>query len=176
MRHTGRTDIALTDKGEQQATDAGGRLQATPALVLCSPLERARRTAALAGLQPDDYLDDLLEWDYGAWEGRTTEEIRDELGSPNWTIWSAPIPAGATPGEQAADVALRAQRVIDGTLPTIHSGGDVVLVAHGHVLRILAATWLDLEPVAGRLFALDPAQVSVLGFEREQRVIRQWNG
>jgi probable phosphoglycerate mutase len=175
LRHTGRTDIALTDKGRQQATAAGAGLPATPALVLCSPLERARHTAELAGLRPAEYLDDLLEWDYGAWEGRTTEEIRGQLGQSAWTIWSAAIPAGATPGEQPVDVALRVQRVIDRCLPTIESGGDVALVAHGHVLRILTATWLGLEPAAGRLFALDPAHVSALGFEREQRVIRQWN-
>lgn len=175
LRHTGRTDIALTDKGRQQAATAGADLPAPLALVLCSPLERARQTAQLAGLAPDDYIDDLLEWDYGAWEGRTTEEIRDHLGRPDWTIWAEAIPAGATPGEQPADVAIRAQRVIDRCLPTIDSGGDVALVAHGHVLRILTATWLGLEPEAGRFFALDPAHVSALGFEREQRVIRQWN-
>lgn len=179
-RHTGRTDVALTTTGEQEATAVGVELRTilgeqAPALVLCSPLQRARRTADLALLQPDDYTDDLLEWDYGAWEGITTDEVRAKLGDADWTIWSNPIPIGQTHGEQPSDVAARTRRVIDRCLPVVSAGQDAVLVAHGHVLRILTATWLGLDARAGRLFALDPARLSALGFEHEQRVISKWN-
>ncbi len=179
-RHTGRTDIPLTPSGEQAAVEAGNRLRAilgdkTPALVLCSPLQRAQRTAELAGLPVTDATKDLLEWDYGAWEGLTTPEIRARLGDADWTIWSNPIQRGETPGEQTSDVAARTRRVIERCLPLVTVDADVVLVAHGHVLRILTATWLGLDAKAGRLFALDPARLSALGFEHEQHVIRQWN-
>ncbi len=179
-RHTGRTDIPLTPAGEQAAREVGVRLDRVlspkaPALVLCSPLERARRTAELAGLEVSDATKDLLEWDYGGWEGLTTPEIRAKLGDADWTIWSNPIPKGETPGEQTSDVAARTRRVIERCLPLVAVDADVVLVAHGHVLRILTATWLGLDSKAGRLFALDPARLSVLGFEHEQHVIRQWN-
>lgn len=171
-RHTGRTDIPLDDVGEQQARAIAGILQGrTFDEVLVSPLARARATSRAAGLD-DDHLDpDLLEWDYGAWEGRTTSEIRIELGEPDWTIWSAPIPEG----EQAEDVEVRAQRVLRRVEPTIANGGTVALVAHGHLLRILTAAWLGLPARAGRLWALEPATISVLGYEHEQRVIRRWN-
>jgi broad specificity phosphatase PhoE len=190
LRHTGRTNLPLTVRGEQQAIQAGAELRAAtqtdaspsahsrevhPSLVLCSPLLRARRTAELAGLVPDAFEDDLMEWDYGAWEGITTAEIRAVRAEPTWLIWDEPIPAGDTPGEQLADVALRAARVISSCLPALSSGNDCVLVAHGHVLRILTATWLGLSPDAARFFALDPARLSSLGFEHEQRVIRSWN-
>lgn len=179
-RHTGRTDIPLTPSGEQAAVEAGNRLRAilgdkTPALVLCSPLQRAQRTAELAGLPVTDATKDLLEWDYGAWEGLTTPEIRARLGDADWTIWSNPIQRGETPGEQTSDVAARTRRVIERCLPLVTVDAEVVLVAHGHVLRILTATWLGLDAKAGRLFALDPARLSALGFEHEQHVIRQWN-
>lgn len=179
-RHTGRTDIPLTPSGEQAAVEAGNRLRAIlgdkpPALVLCSPLQRAQRTAELAGLPVTDATKDLLEWDYGAWEGLTTPEIRARLGDADWTIWSNPIQRGETPGEQTSDVAARTRRVIERCLPLVTVDADVVLVAHGHVLRILTATWLGLDAKAGRLFALDPARLSALGFEHEQHVIRQWN-
>ena len=174
-RHTGRTDILLTAEGESQATAAGGRLTAKPGLVLCSPLTRARRTAELAGLQPDAYDDDLMEWDYGAWEGLTTLEIRDRTGDPTWRIWNDPIPAGATPGEQIADVGLRTSRVIGRCMPLLRKDIDCVLVAHGHALRVLTAMWLGLSPDAARFFALAPASMSTLGFEHEQHVISHWN-
>lgn len=176
-RHTGRTDLPLTAAGEQAALalrPVTSSLQ--PGLVLCSPLQRARDTARLAGLTPDAYVDDLLEWDYGAWEGRTTADIRANLDDPSWTVWAQPIPAGTSPGEQPADVAARARRVIDRCAPILSAGADCVLVAHGHVLRILTATWLGLPPVDGRLFALDPARLSALGYEHEQPVIARWNG
>lgn len=175
-RHTGRTDLPLTARGEQVAAAlAPSVAQLTPALVLCSPLERARRTAELAGLHPDTEDPDLLEWDYGAWEGITTAEIREELDDPHWLIWDHPVPAGATPGEQLDDVAVRVERVIDRCAPVLDSGGDCVLVAHGHVLRILTARWLGLPPIDGRLFALDAGRLSALGFEHQTRAITLWN-
>ncbi len=175
-RHTGHTDVPLTDEGVQQAEAVRAELaQVTPELVLCSPLSRARETARLAGLSPDDVIDDLREWDYGAWEGRTTKEIRTSLQDPTWVVWDHPIPPGDTPGEQLDQVSVRVDRVIARCLPVVSDGGSCVLVAHGHVLRILTARWLGLPPIDGRLFALDPARVSALGFEHEQHVIRQWN-
>ena len=175
-QHTGRTDIPLTAQGERNADAVRAELAGmTPGLVLCSPLSRARETARRAGLTPDDITDDLLEWDYGAWEGRTTAEIRAATGDPHWLIWDHRIPPGDTPGEQLTDVAARVARVIDRCLPVLDSGRDCVLVAHGHVLRILTATWLGLPPIDGRLFALDPARLSSIGFEHETHVIRSWN-
>ena len=175
-QHTGRTDIALTPQGEANATALRADIDRLhPGLVLCSPMGRARDTARLAGLTPDRYIDDLLEWDYGAWEGRTTAEIRADLGDPTWVVWDHPIPPGATKGEQLADVRARVSRVIDECAPVLDAGQDCVLVAHAHVLRILTATWLGLPPISGRLFALDPARLSCLGHEHEQRVIRSWN-
>lgn len=176
-RHTGRTDVPLTPVGESAAAEVRTAMASLPVgLVLCSPLQRARATARLAGLQPDAVDDDLLEWDYGAWEGRTTTEIRVESGDPAWVVWDHSVPPGAqTPGEQLPDVGRRVARVIDRCRPVVADGRDCVLVAHGHVLRILTATWLGLPPVAGRLFALDPARLSALGFEHEQQVIAQWN-
>ncbi len=174
-RHTGRTEIPLTAQGEADARAVASALPRNPDLVLCSPLQRAQHTAALAGLTITETVPDLLEWDYGAWEGMTTPEIRMQLKEPEWTIWSEPIPGGATPGEQLAQIHDRTARVIARCMPVVEEGGVCVLVAHGHVLRILTATWLELEPIDGRLFALDPATMSILGFEHEQRVIRTWN-
>jgi probable phosphoglycerate mutase len=175
-RHTGSTDVPLTEQGEREADAVRRELaDVTPGLVLCSPMTRARDTALRAGLVPDDVIDDLREWDYGAWEGRTTAEIRAELGAPAWLVWDHPVPPGQTPGEQLDEVAVRVDRVIARCQTVLDDGNDAVLVAHGHVLRILTARWLGLAPVAGRLFALDPARISALGFEHEQHVIRSWN-
>jgi broad specificity phosphatase PhoE len=176
LRHTGMTDVPLTAEGEKQADAVRSELNGVaPALVLCSPLRRARETARLAGLTPEAFTDDLLERDYGAWEGRTTKEIRETLGNPQWTVWTSPMEPGATPGETLDQVAVRVDRVIERCLPVVQGGGDCVLVAHGHVLRILTARWLGLPPLDGQLFALDPARLSALGFEHENHVIRQWN-
>ena len=176
-RHTGRTDILLTEAGEEQAQAAGRALtDVFPALVLCSPLIRARRTAEIAGLTPDAFEDDLMEWDYGAWEGLTTAEIRILRGDPGWRVWDEPIPPGtapgSTPGEQLSDVRVRVDRVIARCTPVLEAGRECVLVAHGHLLRILTATWLDLPPDAANLFALEPGHRSSLGYER---VIMSWN-
>jgi broad specificity phosphatase PhoE len=175
-RHTGRSDIPLTPAGRAAASSLAPHMSAHPfAFVACSPLQRARETAVLAGLTPDVFTDDLLEWDYGAFEGRTTSQIRQEEDDPTWVIWDAHIPPGRTPGEQPADVARRCRRVLQMCGPYLEQGQDVALVAHGHVLRILTATWLDLDARAGRLFALETGTVSYLGFERDQHVIDSWN-
>jgi len=175
-QHTGRTDIPLNAAGEDlartRARDLAGR---SFALVLCSPLARARRTAELAGVVPDAIDADLSEWDYGAWEGRTTAAIRVERDDPTWTIWDQPIPPGDTPGEQAEDVAVRSQRVINRCMAHLVAGHDCLLVAHGHLLRILTATWLGLPAPDGRLWTLSAGGLGALGWERTQPVIAQWN-
>ncbi|CAB4615295.1 unannotated protein [freshwater metagenome] len=170
-KHTGSTDVPLTPKGKEAARALVNVVPKNPDLVLCSPLLRAQHTAALAGLVVTRIEPNLIEWDYGNYEGRTTAEIRAELKDPSWLIWDYPIPNG----EQLTDVALRVDRVIAELIPIVQSGGTVALVAHGHVLRILTARWLGLSPINGRLFALSPATVSTLGFEHEQRVITMWN-
>jgi broad specificity phosphatase PhoE len=167
-RHTGRTDIPLTELGREQATSVAARLAGRPfALVLSSPLSRALDTARLAGfadqVQTDD---DLLEWDYGADEGRTTPEIR--VDRPSWSIWDD----GPDAGETIDEVAARADRVVG---VAREQPGDVLVFAHGHVLRVLAARWLGLPPASGRLFALSTATLSILGWEREAAVIERWN-
>jgi broad specificity phosphatase PhoE len=168
-RHTGRTNVPLTNEGRRRASALGERLGGRQfCLVLTSPLARAFETCRLAGYgDAAERSDDLLEWDYGAYEGRTTKEIREEV--PGWTVWTHGVPGGET----AAQVGARTERVIARALEV--TGGDVALFAHGHLLRVLTATWLGLPPEGGRLAALGPASLSVLGYEREQRVIRKWN-
>lgn len=171
-RHTGRTDIPLTPDGRRRAAQVAPLLTAvTFGLVLCSPLSRARDTAELAGLTPDGFDDELLEWDYGVYEGRTTTDIRAERNDPDWVIWDDPIPQGERPD----DVGVRASAVLARVRPVIEGGRNVMLVAHGHFLRMLTATYLGLPPVDGRMFALDAGGVSVLGHERTQPVITGWN-
>jgi probable phosphoglycerate mutase len=167
-RHTGRTDITLTPTGERQAAALGMALTGRRfALVLSSPLRRARETCRLAGYGDEaTMIDDLVEWDYGIYEGKTTKEIR--LEQPEWSIWTASV----ANGESIEQVRQRAQRVIQRSLA---ANGDVVLFAHAHILRILAACWLGLPPDAGRLFVLRTASLSVLGFEHDTRVITRWN-
>jgi probable phosphoglycerate mutase len=167
-KHTGRTDIPLTPAGREQAARAAARLAAWRfALVLVSPLRRARDTAELAGLGAHAELDpDLLEWDYGDCEGLTTAEIREER--PGWTVWD-PGPRG---GETVDQVAARADRVIARACAV---EGDVAVVAHAHLLRILGARWVDLDPRFGARLKLDTAAVSELGREREVRAIDRWN-
>jgi len=174
-RHTGLTDLPLTPEGEEAARSLKPLLPMAFDLVLSSPLQRARRTAELAGLHLTAVDPDLLEWDYGAWEGLTTAEIRAQRHDASWVIWNQPIPSGQTPGEQLADIAARTDHVIERCLPVVRAGGRCALIAHGHVLRILTARWLGLEARAGRLFALNSATLSTLGFEHEQQVIGTWN-
>jgi probable phosphoglycerate mutase len=168
LKHTGRTDLPLTDEGRRMAGLVGRALKGrTFALVLTSPLQRARETCALAGLGDQAQIrPDLLEWDYGAYEGLTTAEIREK--NPSWSLWDDGVPEGET----AADVGTRVDRVI---AEVRGAPGDAALFAHAHVLRVLAARWLDLPPDAGRLFALATATISILGYEREQPVIGCWN-
>ena len=167
-QHTGRTDIPLTETGRHQAEALGRHLRhRTFALVLTSPLARARETCKLAGFgDAGQASDDLLEWDYGVYEGRTTRDIQAE--QPGWSIWTAPI----AKGEAVEHVGERVRRVIDRAAA---ASGDVALFAHAHVLRILAACWLGLPPAGGRLLALGTAAISVLGYEHETRVITVWN-
>ena len=166
--HTSRTDIPLTARGEQRAEKIRDYLAHRKfSLVLTSPLQRARETCRIAGYSDVAQIEEnLREWDYGIFEGRTTADIRKD--QPDWSIWDSPVPEG----EPVEHVAARAQKVIDRAL---QAGGDVALFAHAHILRILAATWLGLEPRGGRLFALGTGSVSTLGFERETRVISTWN-
>ena len=167
-RHTGRTDIPLTAAGRQQAQAVARRFaDRSFALVLSSPLSRALDTAKLAGFgEQVETTDDLLEWDYGADEGRTTAEIREDR--PGWTVWRD----GPHKGETADQVASRVDRVIERVR---EAPGDALVFAHGHVLRVLAARWLGEPPTEGRLYALSTATVSVLGWERETAVIERWN-
>ncbi|MEA2270917.1 MAG: hypothetical protein QOD55_2840 [Solirubrobacteraceae bacterium] len=166
--HTGRTDVSLTDPGRARARELAAVLRDRRfALVLTSPLGRARETAALAGLgEAAQPREDLMEWDYGDYEGITTAEIRET--DPDWYLWRDGVPGGET----ADEVAARCDRIIAEVLSV---DGDVAIVAHGHVLRALSARWVE-EPVrlGGRLF-LSTGSYSVLGFEREVRVIRHWN-
>jgi broad specificity phosphatase PhoE len=167
-KHTGRTEIPLTERGREQAVVVGAALSERRfALVLTSPLQRAAETCRLAGYGGvAEQRDELMEWDYGAYEGRKTADIREE--HPGWTLWRDGVPGG----ERAAEVGARADRVI-AELRALT--GDAAVFAHGHVLRVLAARWIGLEPSAGQLFALDPATLSVLGYERETPVVRSWN-
>ena len=165
-QHTGRTDIPLLDLGREQARAAGDLLrEMTFAQVLTSPLQRARETCALAGFDGEPEPD-LLEWDYGTYEGLTSAEIREER--PGWDLWFD----GVVDGESAADVGRRVDRVVERARL---AQGDTLCVAHGHVLRVLTARWLGLPPIGGRLFALGTATVSILGWERDTPVVTLWN-
>jgi broad specificity phosphatase PhoE len=166
--HTGRTDLPLTDAGRERAAAIGRYVGGRQfALVLTSPLQRARETCTLAGYGDVAQIEpNLREWDYGDYEGRTTADIRK--AEPGWFLWSDGVPNG----EMVEEVAARAEAVIDRAMK---AAGDVALFAHGHVLRILTACWLDLPPGDGRLFALSTGSVSVLGYEHETRVISRWN-
>lgn len=167
-RHTSTTDLPLTDAGEETARALGPRLaEESFDLVLCSPRQRARRTAGLAGFAEPEITEDLAEWSYGEYEGVTTEEVRRSV--PGWTVWTHPVPGG----EDATAVAERLDRVVARVRDL---EGDVLVFAHGHSLRALAARWLGLDVRDGRLLRLDTATVSVLGFERERPVVLRWNG
>jgi broad specificity phosphatase PhoE len=167
-RHTGRTDLPLLPAGEAQARAAGALLEGRSyALVLTSPLQRARRTAELAGHGDGIVVDpDLLEWDYGDYEGVTSAEIHRTV--PGWTVWSGPIPGGET----LAQVAARADRVVERLRA---ADGDALVFGHGHMLRVLAARWCELEPVEGRRLPLETATVSRLGWEHSVPGIHLWN-
>jgi probable phosphoglycerate mutase len=169
-RHTSRTDVALTETGLAAARAL------TPALArhrfaraLTSPMQRARATAAAAGLPDAAVDDDLREWDYGELEGLTTAEIRARGGEfAQWTIWRGPVPGGET----IDHVAARARHVLE---RVARAGGDVVCFGHGHTSRVLVAVALELAPVEGSRFVLDPATVSVVASEHDERALRVWN-
>jgi broad specificity phosphatase PhoE len=172
-RHTGRTDIPLTEEGRRQAKRLGARLAREQfALVLVSPLKRAQETARLAGFaieekDSDPELEpDLMEWDYGAYDGLTSADIRKER--PGWTPWEGGFPGGET----LDDLTVRADRVLDRIRPV---EGDVALFAHGHILRVITARWLEQPVVMGSRYYLATGTLSVLGWERETAVIEQWN-
>jgi broad specificity phosphatase PhoE len=168
-RHTGRTDVPLTPHGEEQAR-ALAPLLADPKFVLAlvSPARRARDTAEQAGLTGYELDERLWEWDYGAYEGRTTLEIREER--PGWYLWRD----GVIGGETADQVGARVGHVLDRVRPRL-AEGDVMLVAHGHVLRVLTARWLGLPPADGRLFKLGTGTLSSLGTEHDEPVLSTWN-
>ncbi len=167
-KHTGLTDVPLTEKGEEQARTLSGRLAGLDVVAsFVSPLQRARRTAELAGLTPD--VDpDLVEWDNGLYEGRTTKEIRDD--APGWWLWTD----GAPGGETWEQVQPRCERTLDRCVPLLERG-DVALVGHGHSLRALAAVWLGLPASQGGLFTMEPARLSILGTYRDHRVVKVWD-
>jgi probable phosphoglycerate mutase len=167
-RHTGSTDVPLTDAGRAAARRIGTLLAAQSFAAVCtSPMARARETCELAGLAADAVLvDDLREWDYGDYEGMTTAAIRE--ARPGWTVWQDGCPGGET----AVDVAARVDRVI---ALLLEYDGAVAVVGHGHCLRVLAARWVGLAAADGARIALDTATMSRLGWEREQQVIRTWN-
>ncbi|WIE60229.1 histidine phosphatase family protein [Curtobacterium sp. MCLR17_032] len=173
-QHTGRTDIPLTENGVAQAERAARYLADRDfALALSSPLARARETARIIGVDPE--LDeDLYEWDYGAYEGLTTPQIKVQRHGP-WDLWTDGVPAGDTPGENAAEVRVRVERVINRARPVLAEGHDAIFVAHGHVLRALGAAWIRLAPQDGAVLKLGTATVSTLGYEHGRPVIDAWN-
>jgi probable phosphoglycerate mutase len=172
-QHTGRTDLPLTARGEEQAKALGGVLAAVldglpePALVLSSPRQRALRTAQLAGLAADPDPD-LVEWDYGSYEGLTTPRIREER--PGWTIWTGDPPGGETAGQ----IEVRVDRLLERVRAALPAG-PVVLFGHGHCGRVIAARYLGLPVDAGRLLLLRPANPCVFGTEHGNPVIERWN-
>jgi broad specificity phosphatase PhoE len=170
-QHTGRTDMPLTAAGEAAARGVADRLKGLPfSAVWSSPSQRAYNTSLLAGFGAQSIkMDDLQEWDYGAYEGRTTREILAER--PGWNVFRD----GCPQGETAADVGARADRIIDRLR---EANADMLIFSSAHFLRVLTARWLGLPPEDGALFVLDTASISVLGYEHDlsEPVVRKWNG
>jgi probable phosphoglycerate mutase len=171
-RHTSWTDIPLTEPGRERAKWLRKALAGKKfAAVFVSPRQRARETCKIAGYGDAAVIeDDLQEWNYGESEGKTTRQMREKYG-PQWSVWTDPIIGG----ESVEQVGERADKVIAKSLAAAPSGGAVALFAHAHILRILAARWIGLPAAGGKSFALGTGSVSVLGFERETRVISKWN-
>ena len=169
--HTSRTDLALTEHGRKRAEELRDFLKETEfAEVLVSPMGRARETCAIAGFGDVAVVDEgLHEWDYGESEGKTTQQMREKYGDPEWSVWTREIVGGETLGH----VGERADGVIARALAA--GEGNVALFAHAHILRILAARWIGLAANGGMLFGLGTGSVSVLGWERETRVVSRWN-
>ncbi len=166
-RHTGRTDLPLTQHGEAQARSLADRLAGVP-VAFTSPLQRARRTAELAGFPAAVVDEDLIEWDNGDYESRTTADIRTER--PGWWIWTDPPPGG----ESAADVEVRCGRTLQHVAPLLEQS-DVILFGHGHSLRALAGVWVGWGAAGGAAFTLDAGGICVLGTYRDHRVVMRWN-
>jgi broad specificity phosphatase PhoE len=168
-RHTGRTDIELTEQGRAEAVAARATLEDLEiSAVFSSPLRRARETAELVGLEPDIVFDDrLLEWDYGPSEGQRSIDMREKI--ENWSVWTHPD----TTAESADDVGVRVDDFINNVLDGLD--GDIAIFAHGHLLAVFIARWLQLAAIEGRRFKLETATVSLLDFHREDRVIRALN-
>ena len=169
--HTSRTDLPLTEHGRKRAEELRDFLNGTTfAEVLVSPMGRARETCAIAGFGDVAVVDEgLHEWDYGESEGKTTKQMREKYNDPEWSVWNREIVGGEAlehVGERADAVIARAMEVGE---------GNVALFAHAHILRILAARWIGLEAKGGMLFGLGTGSVSVLGWERETRVVSKWN-
>lgn len=175
-QHTSVTDIPLTAEGEAEARAVGAALSPVKFdLVLVSPRQRTQRTAELAGMTQQAIIEpNLVEWDYGGFEGLTTAEIVQARGD-GWDLWIDGVVAGVTPGEHAADVYARARAVIAKIKHTLLGGGNVALVAHGHFLRSLGAAWVGLPVIDGRKLALHTGTVSILGYEHGHPVIISWN-
>jgi probable phosphoglycerate mutase len=168
-RHTSVTDLPLTAEGERQARALAGALAGRRfAAVLSSPRQRALRTAELAGLDVSIVDDDLVEWDYGEYEGRTADEIHRHR--PDWRLWTDGCPGGESPEQVGA----RVDRVLDRIGPLLQTG-DVAVVGHGHASRVLGVRWIDLPVATGALLSLDTATLSTLGYEHDARAIAHWN-
>ena len=174
-RHTGFTDVDLTEEGERRARAVGPVIAERDfGLVLASPRRRAVRTAELVGYGGRiETTEDLAEFDYGAYEGLTTPQIREQR--PDWDLWRDGCPPGETPGETAGQVRIRVERVLTRAQPVLDTGKDVLLVAHGHVLRALAAAWVGLPADGGKRLVLSTAGLGTLGYEHGNRVIDLWN-
>jgi probable phosphoglycerate mutase len=174
-RHTGVTDLPLTEEGERRARAVGPVIAERDfGLVLASPRRRAVRTAELAGYGGRiETTEDLAEFDYGAYEGLTTPQIHEQR--PDWDLWRDGTPTGETPGETPGQVRVRVERVLARAQPVLDTGKDVLLVAHGHVLRAVGAAWVGLPPDGGANLVLSTAGIAELGFEHGKRVIDLWN-
>ena len=171
--HTSRTDIPLTDHGRKRAEELRDYLNDTTfSKVLTSPMQRAQETCSIAGFGAQAIIEDgLKEWDYGESEGKTTKEMRVKYNDPQWSVWTRDL----VDGEVLKHVGERADQVIENALSGCVDGSKVALFAHAHILRILAARWIGLPAAGGASLALGTGSVSVLGFERETRVISLWN-
>jgi probable phosphoglycerate mutase len=167
-RHTSRTDLPLIEEGRERALAIGRQLSDRQfSLVLSSPLLRARETCRLAGFDDAaEIVDDLREWEYGEYEGLTTPQIRET--KPEWNLWQDGCPGGELP----AAVSARADRVL---ARVAGAPGDVIAFAHGHILRVVAARWIEMDVQAGARLLLGAGSISVLGYERETRVVARWN-
>lgn len=174
-QHTGTTDLPLLPEGEECARRAGEVIRDMPRVAaFVSPMQRARRTAELAGISDYQIDADLREWDYGGYEGMTTPQIREQAGNPNWEIFHNGVIPGETRGETVEDVAARVSHVLKSATPMLDEG-NVVIVAHGHSLRILATVFLHTVPRLGAKLILDAGAISMLGYYHGNPCVQVWN-